>query len=222
MFEKLKLCIEKQTNQQMENEFVYPDKSTAYFDLRMIPIPDGAFILSLNITTKKQLEITLRQSEEKYRNLVENSHDGIVILDKTGKILFANKNEAAMFGTTIEAMLGKSFADFTDPENLPGAMSIYKEFFSAQAKDHYFIVAKGKRADGKIIFVEDIISAVDYNGERAALLIVRDVTERKEQEEALQQRNEALQRANKLMVGRELKMIELKAEIQRLKNLLEK
>lgn len=55
-FAKLRRCMEKRMADQMENEFSFPDGSTGWFELRLEPIPEGVFILSLDITERKNLD----------------------------------------------------------------------------------------------------------------------------------------------------------------------
>lgn len=56
MFTKLKEVMENGTPQRMLNHFTYPDGSEGWFDLNILPWPDGAMILSLDITAQKRLE----------------------------------------------------------------------------------------------------------------------------------------------------------------------
>ena len=64
MFSLLRRCLEERAAAQMENEFTYPDGSTGWFELRFIPVPEGAFILSLDISERKRAEAERRQMEE--------------------------------------------------------------------------------------------------------------------------------------------------------------
>ncbi|WP_440945333.1 PAS domain S-box protein [Methanosarcina sp. T3] len=77
----------------------------------------GAFI---NITERKKVEEALRESEEKYRNLMETANEGIWILewilDSEARTTYVNKKMTEMLGYSREAMIGKSVRDFTDEE----------------------------------------------------------------------------------------------------------
>jgi PAS domain S-box-containing protein len=61
MFERLRDCMENRRHQELENEFVYPDGSSSWFELRMEPVPEGVFVLSLDVTDR------VRQAEAKAR-----------------------------------------------------------------------------------------------------------------------------------------------------------
>lgn len=61
MFSVLRECMEERTPQWMENEFTFPDGSTGWFELRFERVPEGVFILSLDITERKRAEEKLRK-----------------------------------------------------------------------------------------------------------------------------------------------------------------
>jgi len=62
MFRHLEECMDKRISHQMENMFIYPDGSSGWFELSIQPDPQGIFILSVDITRRKELEKQLRQS----------------------------------------------------------------------------------------------------------------------------------------------------------------
>jgi PAS domain S-box-containing protein len=64
LFRTLERCMREGTSQEMENEFTYPDGARAWFDLRIEPCPEGIFVLSVDITRRKDLENQLRQIEK--------------------------------------------------------------------------------------------------------------------------------------------------------------
>lgn len=56
MFDLLKVCMKERKADYFENEFTYPDGSTGWFELRIQPVSEGLFILSIDITERKQIE----------------------------------------------------------------------------------------------------------------------------------------------------------------------
>jgi PAS domain S-box-containing protein len=56
VFNRIRRCMQERIAQQMENEFVFPDGIRGWFDLRIQPVPEGVFILSIDITERKQIE----------------------------------------------------------------------------------------------------------------------------------------------------------------------
>lgn len=67
MFSVLKECMENRTPKQMENEFIYPDGTKGWFELRFEPVPEGIFILSIDVTERKEAIETLKNMEEQLR-----------------------------------------------------------------------------------------------------------------------------------------------------------
>jgi PAS domain S-box-containing protein len=60
MFSILKKCMKERTSAELENEFKYPNGKTSWFELKMEPVPEGVFILSMDISGRKQAEIELQ------------------------------------------------------------------------------------------------------------------------------------------------------------------
>lgn len=56
MFDLLKICMEDRTSDFFENEFTYPDNTKGWFELRIQPVPEGLFILSIDISERKKAE----------------------------------------------------------------------------------------------------------------------------------------------------------------------
>jgi PAS domain-containing protein len=73
-------------------------------------------IIFNDITESKQAEEAMRESEEKYRNIVETANEGIWVIDPEAKTTYVNKKIAEMLGYTLDEMIGRSILDFTDEE----------------------------------------------------------------------------------------------------------
>ncbi|MEP7277109.1 MAG: PAS domain S-box protein, partial [Bacteroidota bacterium] len=69
-------CFKERVAIHLENEFVFPDKTVAWFELSFQPVPEGLFILSVDITDRKKAEEQLIKSEKVYRSLFENMRHG--------------------------------------------------------------------------------------------------------------------------------------------------
>jgi PAS domain S-box-containing protein len=71
VFAVLRRCMEERTASHLENEFVYPDGATGWFELSIQPVPEGIFILSIDITDRKRAEAELSRVHRALRTLSE-------------------------------------------------------------------------------------------------------------------------------------------------------
>lgn len=137
-----------------------------------------------DLTKQKQIESALRESEEKYKSLVENSPDGIGI-QINGIIQYLNITGARLLGVErVEDIIGKPIMDFVHSD--------YHEFVKGRiAKVVQFKEAlppaeeKFVRADGVCVDVEIQAMPVLYHNKEAIQFIIRDSTQRKKSEEEL-------------------------------------
>ncbi len=136
-----------------------------------------------DVSERKKTEEILVNSEEKYHTIIDNSGDGIAIILKDGKMPLVNPALAKMVGHSVEEMTNGNFLNFTHPDAQKIAITVHKKFYSG--KDYFRFDASLIHKDGHKVMIEDFISPVKYNGERAALVIIRDITERKKIEEEL-------------------------------------
>jgi PAS domain S-box-containing protein len=178
-----------------EGRFVKPSGETIWFCGMGNPVVHGDELvysgILLDITDKKTAENKLRDSEEKFRSLVEHSTESILIVDYQGMILFAN-NAAAK---TIEArdsssLIGKNIMDFIANESREDMARECMQISlgSRSCLAHYTFLS----AQGKKIPVESSGTAIVYEGKTADLLSIRDITESKRVENTLKESEEKL------------------------------
>jgi PAS domain S-box-containing protein len=86
MFALLQRCMQERAVDLMENAFTYPDGSTAWFELRIQPVPEGIFVLSLDITARKQAEAAIKRYAQRMELLHEIDR-GIIEAQSTAAIL---------------------------------------------------------------------------------------------------------------------------------------
>lgn len=163
-----------------------------YWDsVHIMPVigPDGSvshFVsLQEDITTRKQTELRISESESRFRAIFENSRDGIALLDRNGLNVFVNPACAAMFGfDQIKSMLGQSVLEvFTPAFRDMVRENIHRRATNQAAPTAY--EARGLRRDGSELDIELRVSTYDHHGERYILTMIRDISARKQDEETL-------------------------------------
>ena len=165
---------------------------------------------------RHKLEKSLRDSEAKYRELAENIHDLLLQIDIQGNITYMSKSIEYETGYTCEEIVGKRIQEILTQESYKAARErISKWMAGVKSLPPYEVEVKTK--DGGIIPFELNTSPIFEGGKLKAIqIIARNICERKKREEELKKKNEKLKRFNKLAVGRELRMVELKNEINAL------
>ena len=140
-----------------------------------------------DITERKRAEEELKQSEEKYRNLIEHSNDAIYLLYEN-KFEVINERFEKMFGVTQEEVRAPDF-DFIQlvaPKSRELVIERAKMIAQGQEPSHRYEFSALTK-DGKEVEVEVSVSYVPYRGGKATQGILRDITERKQLEAQLRQ-----------------------------------
>ena len=148
----------------------------------------------LDITERKTVEETLRVSEEKYRELVENANSIIINMDYNGKITFFNDYAQKFFGYSLEEILGKDVKILLPPIESDSGRSLGKMADNILKRPDDFIenINENVRKNGELVWISWRNKAIrDPNGNLLGnLAIGQDITARKRAEEALQESEE--------------------------------
>ncbi|MEG3847704.1 PAS domain S-box protein [Microcoleus sp. herbarium19] len=170
-------------------EFTYRDRIYLAYTL---PVRNerqeitGGLLMTQNITARQLAEEALKESEEKYRCIVETADEGIWMIDAEGKTTFVNQKMADMLGCTAEETIGQTLFAFMDAEGVAIAEANLNRRREGIREQHDF---KFRRRDGSELWA--IVSSnplSDKQGRYAgALAMVADITDRKQTEAALQQ-----------------------------------
>ena len=145
----------------------------------------ASLVIFRDITKRKVAEASLKESEAKYRNVVELASDGITII-KDGIIKFANPRVSDMAGLSIPEIIGTPFMNYVFPEELPKVLDRYSRRMAGEdLPSSYETILIDK--DKNKIYVEMNAGAIQYEGGIADLVMVRDITERKLAEAALKE-----------------------------------
>jgi PAS domain S-box-containing protein len=162
----------------------------------------GTMGMARDITERKRAEQTLRESEEKYRQLTEEINDAIYTVDQDGNVTYVSPVIEWLTGYSPSKMMGRSFAEFMHEEDLPHAIESFERTLSGQSTEgeYRFYTKSGEirwlGASNRPIFTRDGVV-----GARGTLT---DITERKlaeiASEEARTRFEDLFETANELII----------------------
>ncbi len=166
-----------------------------------------------DISERKIQEKKLKELEERYRTLVENSPDTIgAVCD--GRIIFINDKGLEMFGYTRDEIMGMDVAKTVSPEDKEMVLNDIKIVLSGGhiPPREYKLLKK----NGEVFNVEITRSKIEYEGKPAIQSTIRDISERKKRDNEMKEYIRELEILNKVAIDRELRMIELKKEVNKM------
>ena len=153
------------------------DKLEARVDERTAELGQANEALKVEIGERRQAETGLRESEARYRDLVELSPDAIFV-HAEGEFLFVNSAAVKLFGVTAPGdLIGTNVYDMIHPQDR--ALAEDRTRLMAAGGELPFTELKVRRRDGSSVIVEVIAKSIDYQGRPAIQSIHRDITERK-------------------------------------------
>ena len=175
--------------------------------------------LQIEAAARRQVETQKFQSEERYRRIFEKSPVTIVLLDPGGRIVEMNHHGLDLIGYPAEQMAGRPIAEWP---HLPAAS---RQLAAEKLQQHlrgedvppYELVFQAQGGE-LLTGVVHATALHDPQGQLIGILaMIADITERKRAEDKLRGSLEALERHNRLMIGRELRVVELKQEVNQLR-----
>lgn len=136
-----------------------------------------------DVTKRIQAECALRESEEKYRILVENAHDGIFVT-RNGQVRFANPSTCRILGYTVEEMDKMPLEQIVHPDDVATVLERHHARMAGENPTNHYSL-RALRKTGETLYLELQAVKVDWENCPSILCIVRDISERKEAEEKL-------------------------------------
>ncbi len=196
-----------------ESALIHSDshKVPVEFNVGLIPWKGKpAFVIEIrDITDRKMSEKTLKESEEKYRNLVEMANDGIIIIqDKI--IKYVNPRFKEIAGYVPEDILNLPFADYVHKDTLSTTMERYGNHLKGKDIPSMYESALIHK-NGKKVPVEFNVGEMPWQDNPALIVEIRDITKRKQAEEDLKK---ALQEVERLKNRLQEENIYLQQEIK--------
>ena len=173
------------------------DKIPHFFTGLRTIISDRQYLvgMGMDITEIKRMEEALRESEEKYRNLVEQANDGIVII-QDGVFKFVNSIMAKMLGYELEEMIEVDFLNYVPFDSRKRIEEVYGSRPPGKEVPNHFEMEL-IRKDGKTLSTEVNVGLIERGGRPAELVFLRDITERKRADKERERLNEELYEKNK-------------------------
>jgi PAS domain S-box-containing protein len=153
-------------------------------DVRLLSIVGGQLA---TLIENIRLYEEIKQSEEKYRTVIEGAHEGISVIRKDNRYKYVNKREAELHGLTQEKLIGQDFRDFLDEPSKQVMADRFIQWGRGEKLPTRFEL-NILRQDGQIRNVEINARVIkDSNGDTNYVVFSKDITEKKKMEEQLLQ-----------------------------------
>lgn len=186
-----------------EKRYVRKDGKLIHVVISPTVIRDGDgnpvhfFALFQDVTERKEAEIRLRESEDRFRTIFEQATDGIMIADlEERRQIEANRAMCAMLGYTRDELLSLHVEDVHPKEDLPRIMDLFERQVRGEislAPDIPML-----RKDGTVIYADVNSRRITLNGRNCIAGYFRDITERKQAVEALRERERKLAESQRI------------------------
>jgi PAS domain S-box-containing protein len=163
-----------------------------HVSVRAFKVGDGLGLITNDITQATRARMELKESEEKFRNYIENAPDGVLVVDNEGRFMEANGAICRISGYSKEELLNMSIPDTLSPESLE------------YASEHFKKVLQEGRASGDLAFMRKDGTKGYWNvdavkiSESSCIGFIKDITEQREAEEALRESEKFLRKAQEV------------------------
>lgn len=174
-----------------EKNYINASNQMLYLSAKASPLYDhhgrlvGAIESMRDITERKMGEDALKQSEDKFRRILESIEDAYFEVDISGKFTFFNRALFNTMGYSAHELLGVSYRHVMDEENADRVLNIFNRVFQTRysyKEFGWYVIKK----DGSKLFVEStVLPIMEGNEVKGFRGLIRDFTERKQAEEAL-------------------------------------
>ncbi|MFQ5956966.1 MAG: HD domain-containing phosphohydrolase [Candidatus Brocadiales bacterium] len=171
---------------------------------RLVPAIERELVEAEVRRKRKRAEEEMRDSEEKFRTISASAQDAIIMRDNKEKISYWNEAAERIFGYSREEATGKNFHELVIPDRLHEdyfeQFKVFKETGQGPLIGETQEVIATRR-DGTEFPIELSISAVKLKGKWNAIGIMRDISERKQVEQAQEERRQSLEKLRKALGG---------------------
>jgi len=160
---------------------------------------DGNIIGQLSsgedITNHRKVEIELKESNDKYKTLVENSREGVVLI-RDEKIVFCNNAMEKLFGYSRNDMINRNFIDFIPKNNKQFSLNIYNKRLNGFGSSDFY-ETKILDLEGNERWVEISGNIIELKNQKVDMVVIHDITQRKRNYNLIKIQNDLAMSLNK-------------------------
>ncbi len=187
--------METAQQEEFDDEHLQAGRETWIHTIK-VPVKDenGEIVAILgifwDISEHKRVELAIQESEQKYRQLVDNASEAIVVV-QDGYLKFVNPITCDLTGYSEQELLSRPFSEFIHPDDRGLVMEHYLSRMKGERITHEHTIRMLER-DGKSKWVEIRHGLIEWEGKPATSNFLTDITERKQAEETLKISKERL------------------------------
>lgn len=157
----------------------------------------AGLVVATDVTKRSHAEAALRESERRFRALIENSSDAIALLNSNGKIFYASPSTLRIFGYAPQELIGKTPLGLIHPGDRERAKRLFSDLMK-RPEEGATTELRFQHRDGSWRWVEGIGTNLLHDPSvRAIVINYRDITDRKETEAVLQEKNLRIEEASR-------------------------
>lgn len=180
-----------------ERKIVGQNGREFWFEVNYMPVQDArgeilsVCLSALEITDRKQAEQALRESEERFRALVQNSSDIIAVLSADGAVRYQSPSIQTTLGYSPEALAEREVFEFVHPDDRPRLRTVYRALVKGKRLPRRLVEFRVRDAGGAWRYLEASASNQLNNPAVQGIIInARDITSRKQMQDALRESEE--------------------------------
>lgn len=199
----LRRCMEERVATYIETEFTFPDGTSRWFEVRAQPVPEGLFVLSIDVTGRREAEAGARELRQRLEMVVEHLREGLVIADPAGEHFHWNPAALRILGfddleegRRRRAEFGTIFEIFgSDGTPLPNERWPLARVRRGESIEDLEVRVRRRDRDWERIISYAGTPVTLAEGRQLAFVTLRDVTARVKAEQALREAKSGLERS---------------------------